>query len=136
MVQTLSERCRDHHCQLVTAWIGIDFAQQGVWRGTRFIPLAARTFAILAYLARHSGTVSPTDQLLAVGWPDDLTRHIHRIRQAIEVHPTRPRILVNRRGPGTVFGILLRVSEDVQVLGKCRISVGLLSPECRFRAIR
>ena len=105
MVKTISEHCKDH-CQVITPWIGIDFAQQGVWRGARFIPLPVRTFAILAYLARHRGTVIPTQQLLAVGWPDeprvpdDLTRHIHRIRHAIEVHPNRPRILVNRRGAG------------------------------------
>ncbi len=93
-------------CVLITPWIGIDFAQQGVWRGTRFIPLPPRTFAILAYLARHPGSVISADQLLAVGWPDeprvpdDLTRHLHRIRQAIEIHPHRPTILVNRRGAG------------------------------------
>ncbi len=91
---------------LVTSQIGVDFAKLGVWRGTRFIPLPARTFAILAYLARHPNVVIPTDQLLAVGWPDeprmpdDLTRHIHRIRQAIEIHPHHPKILVNRRRSG------------------------------------
>lgn len=109
MAQTISEHCGDH-CQLITAWIGIDFAQQGVWRGARFIPLPPRTFAILTYLARHPGTVIPTEQLLAVGWPDeprvpdDLTRHVCRIRHAIEVHPNRPHILVSRRGVGNCFG--------------------------------
>ncbi len=108
MAQTVSMCCGDHG-QLITTWIGIDFAQQGVWRGAQFIPLPARTFAILVYLARHLGTVVPIEQLLAVRWPDeprvpdDLTRHIHRIRQAIEVHPKRPRILVNRRGAGYCF---------------------------------
>lgn len=97
-------------CLLVTSWIGIDFAQQGVWRGTRFISLPARTFAILTYLTHHPNAVIPTKQLLAVGWPgeirvpDDLWRHIHRIRQAIEVHQHQPpRVLVNRRGVGYCF---------------------------------
>lgn len=94
---------------LIAPWIGIDFGQQGVWRGTRFIALPPRTFAILAYLVRHRGTVIPTEQLLAVGWPGELhvpcelSRHIHRIRQAVEVHPHSPRILVNRRGVGYCF---------------------------------
>ncbi len=97
------------NCRLVTPWIGIDFAQQGVWRGARFIPLPARTFEILACLAHHPNTVVSIEQLLAVGWhgeprvPNDLSRHIHRIRQAIEVHPHSPRILVNRRGVGYCF---------------------------------
>jgi two-component system response regulator VicR len=106
MMKSVSRACRAPHCEPITTWIGIDFAQQGVWRGARFIPLPPRTFAILAYLARHADAVIPTDQLLAVGWPDeprvpnDLSRHIRRIRQALEVHPHHPRIVMNRRGGG------------------------------------
>ena len=106
VTQTVAQVCRGPRCQLIATEIGIDFALQGVWRGTRFIPLPPRTFAILAYLGRHADAVIPTEQLLAVGWPgelrvsDDLSRHIHRIRHAIEVHPNHPRILVNRRGAG------------------------------------
>ncbi len=94
------------HCRFVTSSIGIDFAQQGVWRGRRFIPLPARTFAILSYLARHPQSVIPSEQLLAVGWPgeprvpEDLSRHIRRIRQTLERDPQHPRILVTRRGAG------------------------------------
>ena len=106
MMETVNPGCPDPHCQLVGAGSPIDFALQGVWRGTGFIPLPPRTFAILAYLARHADAVIPTEQLLAVGWPDeprvpdDLSRHIHRIRHAIEGHPHYPRILVHRRGAG------------------------------------
>ncbi len=108
MAKSVEELCTQD-CLLVAPWIGIDFAQQGVWRGTRFIPLPARTFAILSCLAHHPNTVVAIDHLLAVGWPgephvpNDLARHIHRIRQAIEVHPHQPRILVNRRGIGYCF---------------------------------
>lgn len=107
MTRPVEIHCRD--CFLVKSWIGIDFAQQGVWRGTRFISLPVRTFSILAYLVHHPNAVIPTEQLLAVGWPNeprvpgDLTRHIHRIRQVIEVHSRHPKILVNRRGAGYCF---------------------------------
>jgi len=111
MRNMVSDLCQES-CVLITSRIGVDFAKQGVWRGTRFIPLPVRTFAILAYLARHPNVVIPTDQLLAVGWPDepripdDLTRHIHRIRQAIEMHPRHPQILVNRRRAGYCLWLL------------------------------
>ncbi len=107
----VSDVCQEA-CLRITARIGVDFAKQGVWRGIQFIPLPARTFAILAYLARHPNVVIPTEQLLAVGWPDepraqdDLTRHIHRIREAIEIHPHRPQILVNRRRAGYCLWLL------------------------------
>jgi DNA-binding response OmpR family regulator len=84
----------------LSAHIRIDFALHGVWRGRRFMPLPARTWDILAYLARHPNTVVAEEQLLAVGWPgeprvpDDLVRHIHRIRQVLEPHPRHPRWLV------------------------------------------
>ncbi len=108
MAKSIEDLCTED-CLLVAPWIGIDFAQQGVWRGKRFISLPARTFAILEFLVRHPNAVIATTQLLAVGWPgeprvpDDLWRHVHRIREAIEVHPRQPRILVNRRGVGYCF---------------------------------
>ena len=95
---------------IINAQITINFAQQGVWRGSRFIPLPPRTFAILAYLARHPATIIAGEQLLAVGWPgeprvpDDLTRHIRRIREAIEEQPERPQVLITRRGAGYCLG--------------------------------
>ena len=90
----------------LSAHIRIDFGLHGVWRFRRFIPLPARTWAILAYLARHPNVVIANEQLLAVGWPgeprvpDDLGRHIHRIRQALEPHPRHPRWLVTYRAVG------------------------------------
>lgn len=91
---------------VISSHIRIDFDQHGVWRGRHFLPLPARTWIVLAYLARHPNTVIAEEQLLAVGWPgeprvpDDLVRHIHRIRQAIESHPHHPMWLVTRRGAG------------------------------------
>ncbi len=91
MRKTVSDVCQKS-CMLITARPGIDFAKQGVWRGTRFISLLARTFAISAYLVRYPNVVIPVEPLLVVGWPDephvpaDLIRHIHAIRQAFEIH--------------------------------------------------
>lgn len=114
MVRNVEQFCGES-CLLVSSWIGIDFHQQGVWRSKRFIPLPPRTFAILAYLTRHPNTVISNNQLLAVGWPgesrlpSDLTRHIRRIRHAIEIDGHQPRVLITRWGAGYCFR---RVSSD------------------------
>lgn len=86
--------------------IRIDGALHGVWRGRRFYPLPARTWAILAYLVQHPNAIVSEGQLLAVVWPGelrtsaDLVRHIHRIRQVLELQPRRPKWLVTYRGVG------------------------------------
>ncbi len=91
---------------VLSTQIRIDFGLHGVWRGRRFCPLPARSWDILAYLAHHPNTVVAEEQLLAVGWPgelrvpDDLVRHIHRIRQVLEAHPRHPRRLVTYRAVG------------------------------------
>jgi two-component system response regulator VicR len=85
----------------------------GVWRRHHFVPLPARTWAILAYLAQHPNTVITSQQLIAVAWPGephdsvDLARHIHRIRQAVEPRATIPQVVLTRRG----VGYCLRVPE-------------------------
>lgn len=90
----------------LTEGITIDCDLQGVWRDDQLIPLPVRTWAILAYLVRHPNTVIHHEQLLAFGWPgeprvaDDLVRHIHRIRRAIERSPRQPAVLLTRRGAG------------------------------------
>ena len=90
--------------------VRIDFHLRGVWRqGHEFVPIPARTWAILVYLARHPNTAIPRRELIAVAWPGelrdpaDLARHIHRIRQAVEPASTSREVLVTRRGIGYCF---------------------------------
>lgn len=89
--------------------VRVDLDHEGVWQGRQFYPLPARTFRIMEYLIRHRDHVIPQSALLAVGWPDeprvgqDLYRHIHRIRELVEVNPNRPQYLLTRKDRGYVL---------------------------------
>ena len=67
-----------------------------------FLSVATTTFNLFG--ARHkpraAGTAVPLYWPGGLRVPGDLSRHIHRIRQAIETHLHQPRILVHRRGVG------------------------------------
>lgn len=99
-----------HGKQRLHAGCWIDRAQQGVWQHRQFVPLPARTFAILAYLVDHANHIVTHAELFAVGWGEprtvwDLQVHIHRIRQIIEPHPHQPRWLITRRDEGYLLHV-------------------------------
>lgn len=97
------------HAITIRRGVQVDLAYEGVWQGRQFHPLPARTFRIMQYLISHFDQVVPQPALLSIGWPDeprvgqDLYRHIHRIRELIEVNPTRPQYLLTRKDRGYVF---------------------------------
>jgi two-component system response regulator RegX3 len=75
----------------------------------RVVHLKRREFDLLHYLARHAGMTLTRARLLDVVWADAVpagrdTRtvdvHIHRLRERIEKHPTKPRYLHTVRGLG------------------------------------
>ena len=96
--------------------VRIDVDREGIWRGRHFDALPARTFRILNYLAEHANMVIPYAALLVVGWPNeprveqDLYRHIHRIRQSIEINPMHPSWLITRKDRGYMLLISSPVS--------------------------
>lgn len=103
-----------HEVLVLSTDVYIDFALRGIWRNEHFHQLPARTWDIIEYLARRPNIVIAREQLLAVGWPgeprvpDDLARHIRRIRHLLEVYPHCPRQLVTYRG----VGYCLRTTEN------------------------
>ena len=104
----------------------IDPNQQGIWRTHHFVPLPTRTYRILACFLDHPHQILPKSLLLRVGWPEDLRTvadlfpQIHRIRQAIELDPHHPQILVTRREAG----YLLQVTPVVVEFDPFPASVG------------
>ncbi len=84
----------------------VECKQQGVWRAHRLVPLPARTYWILACFLDHPHQILPESLLLHVGWPEDIRTaadlfpQIHRIRQAVELDPHHPQVLVTRREVG------------------------------------
>jgi DNA-binding response OmpR family regulator len=71
------------------------------------VPLAAREFDLLWFLASHPGQVFSRDQLLDHVWgydfygdPSTVTVHIRRLREKIEPDPANPQTVVTVWGVG------------------------------------
>jgi len=75
------------------------------------VPVTAREFDLLAFLASAPRQVFTREQLLrqvwdsSAQWQDDatVTEHVRRVRKKIEADPDRPRWLVTVRGVGYRF---------------------------------
>ncbi len=78
--------------------------------GERDIPLTAREFDLLYFIASHPGQVFTRDQLLDNVWGEDVasepstvTVHVRRLRTKLEADPSRPRYLKTIWGVGYKF---------------------------------
>ena len=85
----------------------IDGRTRQVERGGEPIPMTAREFDLLYFLAQHPGQVFNRDQLIDSVWdlhavsdPGTVTVHIRRIRAKLEPDPSRPRYLKTVWGVG------------------------------------
>lgn len=75
----------------------------------RDVPVPAREFQLLAFLAANRDTIYSASDLYRAVWGEDpigvadqntVSVHVHRLRNRIEPDPTRPRYLVSIRGLG------------------------------------
>ena len=86
----------------------IDQTSAQVRRGESVLPLTPIEFRLLAYLARHPGQALSRGQILEAVWgysPDlDAERtvnvHIRRLREKIELDPSRPTLILTVPGVG------------------------------------
>ncbi len=85
----------------------IDGNTREVERAGEPIPMTAREFDLVYYLAQHPGQVFNRDQLIDAVWdyhavsdPGTVTVHIRRIRAKLEPDPSRPRYLKTVWGVG------------------------------------
>lgn len=85
----------------------IDGRTRQVERSGESIPMTAREFDLLYFLAQHPGQVFNRDQLIDAVWdvhavsdPGTVTVHIRRIRAKLEPDPSRPRYLKTVWGVG------------------------------------
>jgi len=74
------------------------------------VELTAREFAILQVLVRHPGRVYHRSDLLKLVWgyeqtSDDRTVdvHIRRLREKLELDPSRPKYILTKWGVGYYF---------------------------------
>ena len=88
--------------------LDIDVTSRTARRDGTEIPLTAREFDLLAFLAAHPRRVFSRAQLLRHVWEADpaylcdatVTEHVHRLRTKIEDDPSSPTLLLTRRGAG------------------------------------
>jgi two-component system response regulator VicR len=85
----------------------IDISTYQVSKNNEFLDLTHREFELLAYLARHRGTVLTREHLLHEVWGFDYLGDIRtvdvtirRLREKIESDPSNPEYILTRRGVG------------------------------------
>ena len=92
--------------------LAVDFVHQRVIINDRPLALTPTETKLLYILMRDAGKTILTKQILKRVWPDEdadentLRVHIHRLRQKIEISPSRPRYVVTERGAGYSFATL------------------------------
>jgi len=88
----------------------VNAGSRDVWvRGEKLDPpLTYREFEILHYLFSNRGLAIARDAIASAGWPersddvsnDEIDQNIKRIRTKIEVEPSKPLLILTRRGYG------------------------------------
>lgn len=86
----------------------IDQRRGQVWRGEQQLNLTPTEFRLLAFLARHPGQVLSRAQILDTVWGYDadvqseraVNVHIRRLREKIELEPSRPSLILTVPGIG------------------------------------
>lgn len=85
----------------------IDFEKAQVIKNGEVFDLTAKEFAILSALYRNAGRIVTIDSLCETAWGDNaygyensLMAHIRRIREKIEVNPSKPVSLTTIKGLG------------------------------------
>jgi DNA-binding response OmpR family regulator len=94
--------------QLYAADLIIDLDQGQVWRGRRPLNLTPTELRLLAYLARHPGQALSRSQILEAVWGYDssvedertVNVHIRRLREKVELEPSRPALILTVPGIG------------------------------------
>lgn len=98
--------------QLESGGIVVDVVARTVERDGEGVRVTAREFELLAFLMQHPATAFRRDELLERVWgysygdASTVTVHIRRLREKLEVAPSRPRLI------GTVWGVGYRWDGD------------------------
>lgn len=93
----------------VDDYLAVDFVRQRAIAGGRQVALTPTETKLLYILMRNAGKTVLTSLILRRVWAENeadentLRVHIHRLRQKIEVAPSRPRYVVTERGVGYSF---------------------------------
>ena len=97
--------------QLTVADLTIDTAGQTVSRGGRTIPMTAKEYALVEFLARNAGRVVGRAEIAEHVWDEEfdpfsnlIEVYVNRLRRKIDAGAVRP-LLHTRRGAGYVLSM-------------------------------
>lgn len=98
---------RPHETVVRCGPLSIDLARRSVHLDGKVVSLSPKEYRLLQVLAQHAGNVVTHLQLLREVWGEAHTENSHylrifvrKLRQKIEVNPTRPQILTTELGVG------------------------------------
>ena len=93
--------------QIVVADLVIDLDAGTVMRGREELMLTPTEFRLLVYLARNRGVALARSQILEQVWGyDDIESektvnvHVRRLREKVEIHPSKPKLILTVPGVG------------------------------------
>jgi DNA-binding response OmpR family regulator len=102
--------------RLVVANLEIDTVGQTASREGRAIPLTAKEYALLEFLARNAGRVLGREEIAEHVWDEEfdpfsnlIEVYINRLRRKVDDGAAEP-LLQTRRGSGYVFGSSVKVT--------------------------
>ena len=108
-VEIILRRCYKKECPVIRLFGSrIDFDRAEVIKNDgAHVQLTAKEYAILSALYRNAGRIVTIDQLCEAAWGDNpygyensLMAHIRRIREKIEINPSKPVSLITAKGLG------------------------------------
>lgn len=98
---------KDHVLLKLTDDTILDTEDRVLIKDGRVIVLSSLEFRILKTLIEHSGRVCSSEKLIDLVWgfdetvgTDNLYVYIHKLREKVEEHPNKPKIIKTRRGQG------------------------------------
>jgi|WetSurMetagenome_2_1015567.scaffolds.fasta_scaffold155198_2 DNA-binding winged helix-turn-helix (wHTH) protein len=94
-------------------WLTVDESKGEVWVDKKPLILPRKEYALLNFLYKKAGTLCSREELISAVWPEvvdtvgvtdaAIDQLVHRLRSKIEIDPSHPERLVNRKG----FGFIL-----------------------------
>jgi DNA-binding response OmpR family regulator len=106
VLRRAGERVKPEQGRLEDGDLVVDLARHEVTLGGRVLALTAREYDLLRFLLAHPGTALSREDLLQQVWgwsfgdKSTVTVHVRRLREKVEVDPTRPERLVTVWGVG------------------------------------
>ena len=97
-------------------WLRVDQDRKEVWIDGKLVALSKKEFNLVLLLYHRMGSVCSRNEIIAEVWPEvedpgavsdaSIDQLIHRLREKIEINPSKPRRIISRKA----FGYMLASS--------------------------